>query len=70
MKGASVAEVVSTFGVGGIAGIWMRAEHERTERFRERNDHGGRGVPHCYVRASVLRSLLRQTIAMSGRFIV
>jgi hypothetical protein len=36
MEGASVAAVVSAFGVGGVTGIWIRAEHERTERFRER----------------------------------
>jgi hypothetical protein len=33
---ASVAVVVSAFGVGGLAGGLLRAEHERTERFRER----------------------------------
>jgi hypothetical protein len=36
VEAASVAALVSAFGVGGVAGIWARAEHERSERFRER----------------------------------
>jgi hypothetical protein len=33
---AAITAVLASFGVGGLAGGWLRAEQERTERFRER----------------------------------
>jgi hypothetical protein len=32
----SIAALISAFGVGGIAGIWARAEYERAQQFRDR----------------------------------
>jgi hypothetical protein len=61
---SSVAAILTAIGVGGIAGSWLRGEHERTEWFRERMiEAASNFLDHAAAARSELTNASRAVVA-------